>query len=509
MIFFLFLFNILRTNEIEEILFEECNIKKAEEMALSLGKPDDQIYLYFIYRVFYGKQEEAFFRLIAGETSSKDFYKIIFSHNSFFSFGLNSDFKETADLAIKVAEKVKEVFEKRRSDIKSKRHFKKIKKEKYLYETIEHLTYLIGSGDSKAETNFLKLIKGGHIEPEKYLKVLKILSERGNQKAMGILGMLYYEGKGVEKCFTTAMHYFMEGANKQDPVCYNGLGLIFLHESHNDLLAAKAYFEEASKRGLAEADYNLYKFFKDVYMVEEMGLVYLLNAANKGFLPAIYSYALKLYQSKNYRVSLQYLCSVCDYSTDLVEIQNKAEKRFVERKYKSSLMYLLFAGEMGSIHSMQNALFLLYNHSGLIENQNKIIFDLNHRLAQMGHKNNLVKLGDCYFYGIGVEKSYTSSFSIYLSASLLDDPEGFYSVAYMYENGLGCEKDVRKALNYISRIMKYEPKAYLLVWYVEFRLISKICVQFFWRKRVFISSLFACLIGLFALKFNPRIISKT
>jgi TPR repeat protein len=468
--------------EIEHILSEECDIEKAIPSLEGTSDPIGQVYLYLINKVFLGNHEVALVHLIASQDSSTDYFSLIYAFNSYLSFLMPCNHKEVAELYLGVATKVYKRFITNRKEFKSKNSFNTLAFEDNIRNTVEHVLNLINSGDKKAEDTFIKFIKMGKVDPSSYIKVLRGMAERGCSKAMGILGEMYLEGNGVEKCYNTAMHYFTEGVNKKDAVCYNGMGRIFSSDEYQDYLLAKKYFEEGSKRGLPEADYNLFVFFRDVYKVEDMGMGYLLSAANKGYLPAIYEYALKLYKKENYKHAILYLNAICDYSEDLSRIQEKADYTFLNRKYKLSLFYLLLASEMGSTHSINNALYLLETFPGLIGGQDALIFDMNKKICEMGYKTNLVRLGDCYFYGKGTEQSYADAFSFYLSACLSRLDEGYYSLGYMYEYGLGCVKDLRSALKYTMKIKNKD--AYLVVWYVCGRLCLKILISWIFKARI-------------------------
>jgi hypothetical protein len=197
-------------------------------------------------------------------------------------------------------------------------------------------------------------------------------------------------------------------------------------------------------------------------------------------------------------LSIVYLSVICDYSEDLCKLQEKAEEEFLMKNYKQSLFNLLLACEMGSSHSTHNALYILETHQGLIENQSERIYELNQRLTNMGYKTNLVRMGDCYFYGKGVKQSFKDAFAFYLSASMNNSAEGCYSLSYMYEYGLGCEKSLKDAVKYAIKMSNTENNAYLLFWYLAVRLVFKILLNVFgdWRS---IASIFLGFLSFYCL----------
>ncbi|KAM0674777.1 ERAD-associated protein [Gurleya vavrai] len=466
---------------INNFLTEKPFIKESLEELQKINTSDSHVIQYFIQKNFNKNIKKAVCHLYAGNKSQ--YFNLIYAYNSYFSVLFNCDYEKIANLYLKPATEIFENFNSNKYLFKTKRLFEELEAQKNIGETMDHISNLIAAGDTKAEDLFLKMIQSGRAEPGKYEEMLKLLAEKGNTKAMGILGDMYYDGWGVEKCESTAMHYFTEGVNRKNASCLNGMALIY--KKNKEYQLAKKYFEEASRRGLPEADYNLYVFYKEHLVSEEIAIAYLLTAANSGFLPAIYTYALKLLSSKNYRSAVLYLCAICDYSYLICDLLDKAEDLYLKENYEKTLTVLLFASEMGSTHAIKNILYLCEKVKKIdFYDKNSLIFDSHKKMTDMGYKTNLVGMGDCFFYGIGIEKSYRDAFSFYLAACLNKTAEGAYSLSYLYEYGLGVEKNLHKSIHYILEIKKYEDNAYLLVWYVLLKLSFKLSFHYMLKKEV-------------------------
>jgi TPR repeat protein len=84
-------------------------------------------------------------------------------------------------------------------------------------------------------------------------------AERGNAKAMGILGLMYRRGLGCEKDQAEALKWLEKGAQKGDADAQNNLGFLYFQGSgvKKDGAEALKWFQKAASQGLASAEENL------------------------------------------------------------------------------------------------------------------------------------------------------------------------------------------------------------------------------------------------------------
>lgn len=464
-----------------EILFDDLNYEEALSIFERHETMESHGYQYFIKKILLNDTENAIHHLIA--TQGSDIYNLIYAHNAYFSILFSDSYEKIIVYYDGICKEIFNTFMQDKNAFKTKRLFKELGKYANDEKEAEHLTILIRAGNVKAEEDLLKLLRAGRIQPGKYEKILKKLAVQGNAGAMGILGVMYYDGWNVEKCTNTAMHYFTEGARKGDALSYNGMGNIY--RDKKDYHLAKDFYIKACHSSLSDAEYNLFMFYRNYYDAEEMALDKLLLAASKGYLPASYTYAEKLIKGKNYRRAIMYLAPMTEYAPAINELHEMAEKYFIEKKFDSCLLVLLLCSEMGSSYSLQNILHLSsIVHSFKHFDKNKMTFETLYKLAHLGYKSNLVELGDCYFDGKGTEQNYRDAFAFYLSATLEKKPEGAYSLSYLYEYGLGVERNLYMSLHYISQISNLDDKMYLLVWYVSAKLIGKIIISYLLKNKI-------------------------
>ncbi|KAF1740817.1 hypothetical protein MXB_2315, partial [Myxobolus squamalis] len=86
----------------------------------------------------------------------------------------------------------------------------------------------------------------------------------------------------------------------------------------------------------------------------------------------------------------------------------------------------------------------------------------------------VIKVGDFYYYGIGVKQDYVDAFDSYQSAAMLyQDPEAMFNMGYMYEHGLGVTRNFNTAERFYAIASKLEMNAKMLISLVLFRVRIK------------------------------------
>ncbi|KRH92321.1 Extracellular protein SEL-1, partial [Pseudoloma neurophilia] len=341
------------------------------------------------------------------------FYEHILCHNSFFSF-ISTDNIDIYKTYLKITGKIVTKYLNNRFFFHDKIDYSNIKK----YPKPEYLMQLIRAGDKKAEEIFIQMLVTGSLSPVNHIKDLIYLSEeRKNGKAMTLLGNLYLSnlisndnsnkdysidnsidksnkddsidksnkddsGKHQQKNentnnnttsnnttsnkenkekttvdTTTAMHYFRSAVAMGDFFAYNGLGRLFMMDNHLEQSLARGYFEEAAYRGSAEGDYNLYLYFKKVYGIEDSHR--LIRAVKKSYMPALYTYAQRLYKQGEINQAIAHLLPISEYDYPIVALQDQAYIDLKNGKLIECFYKLLFLTETGSINAINNLIYLL------------------------------------------------------------------------------------------------------------------------------------------------------
>lgn len=334
------------------------------------------------------------FYLLASEGHSP-FFEHIFCHNAFFSF-LSSD-RDIYSLYLKICMRIVKKYTQNRFFFHDKIKFSNILQ----FPQPDYLMHLIRAGDRKAEETLINMFLNGPVDPQENIDILHYLvEEKKNSKAMTILGNLHLINKVEEEKeepdsesseegnlhesinkkkntsinentengsqqtknkntgdTTSAMHYFRSAIVHGDYFAYNGLGRIFMMKSHLEHSLAKGYFEEASLRGSAEGDFNLYLFFKKLYEIED--LHHLLRAVKKSYMPALFVYAQRLYRQGDINQAIAHLLPISEYDGPIIVLQNQTFIDYKNNDLRACLYKLLFLSEMGSLNAINNLIYLL------------------------------------------------------------------------------------------------------------------------------------------------------
>ncbi len=124
------------------------------------------------------------------------------------------------------------------------------------------------------------------------LRLWKPLAEQGNADAQYNLGLLYMNGKGVEKNDRQALFYFLDAARQGHAEAQFNAGLLFatgrgITRTDRD---AFMWWERAAKQGLIAAKYNLgfmYAYGRGTGVDYEKAISLWNEAADAGYAEAI------------------------------------------------------------------------------------------------------------------------------------------------------------------------------------------------------------------------------
>ena len=143
----------------------------------------------------------------------------------------------------------------------------------------------------------------------------------------------------------------------------------------------------------------------------------------------------------------------------------------VKKAYKSQPEYIKFKDELQKRADAGEASAMLV--LGYYYLLGSIYFERNFeeafryiKLAAIEHGYPPAKwfLGTLYYRGAGVEQSYKMAFKYHLEAAELGDVMAIEAVAFLYRNGIGCERNIDKALEWYK---KGTDKAENAVWINE------------------------------------------
>jgi TPR repeat protein len=118
----------------------------------------------------------------------------------------------------------------------------------------------VGVSNAQAQAGFadaMAVYQSG--DYSKAIELLRPLAENGNVAAQYRLGLMYTEGRGVQRDDKTALMWFKRAAEKGDPDAQYDAGVSYATgtgTAQNDAEAAK-WFRRAADQGMAYAQLNL------------------------------------------------------------------------------------------------------------------------------------------------------------------------------------------------------------------------------------------------------------
>ena len=79
--------------------------------------------------------------------------------------------------------------------------------------------------------------------------------------------------------------------------------------------------------------------------------------------------------------------------------------------------------------------------------------------AKKGHKVAQKNLGDCYYYGQGIEQDYNQAFIWYQKAARQDVPSSYNGLGNCYQYGHGVEQDYKEAAKWYQKAAAHHDPA--------------------------------------------------
>ena len=256
-------------------------------------------------------------------------------------------------------------------------------------------------------------------------------AEEGNPYAFAHLGMLDHYGHGCDQNRDTALKDFHSGAAKGCPLAaawiteYYRMGYVLDKDTSFSEKLYAALDPELQKMCMA-GDPDA-QYFRAFGLLRGIGIP---EDKPEGIR------LLKLAHAQGHRNAATELAS-CYYYGDGVEVDYDMTFRILSERANPG------------IKKAPYLLGLCY-YWGKGTKQDYIrAFQQFKRAAEMGHNTAKVYLGDCYNFGRGTEVDYVQSAKLYHDAAdNHKDAYAAHSLAFLYHNGRGVEKNEKMAVDY-------------------------------------------------------------
>ncbi len=319
-------------------------------------------------------------------------------------------------------------------------------------KSIEYFTK-ISSEEFFLGDSWLGYIYGNHpklFNPFKSFNYFKSGAEKGDIYSIRNLGELYFNGVGVQKDINKSIEYFEQGAKEGDLQSVIWLGYIYSNNFNDDeknLQIALNWYKVGADLGSNEAIYNLgmlYWKMGDVAKGEE----WLLKAGELGWLEGyvslgeFYLHGMGIEIDESMAFELFFMAAKGKYSSGfLFTGYCYYHGKGVEKNILEARRFYEEASKMGEKDAIYNLGLTYYEEKAYLTALGWFL-----RKELSGYPPALVRVGEIYLEGLGVEQNREKGFSFFSSAAKMGYGNGYSWLGYCYENGFGTELDIEKAV---------------------------------------------------------------
>lgn len=303
-------------------------------------------------------------------------------------------------------------------------------------------------------------------------------------KAAGYLGRMFLRGEGMEQSFEKALTWFRRGVANGDSLCQYELGLMYLHGFgvRKDAVTAADYFKEASNQDFASAQVNLGQLYLDQGDVQT-AIRYFELAARHGHIEAFYHLA----EISNNGVGRERSCGVATAYYKIVAEKvetihssfQEANKAYEGGNIETALVEYMMAAEQGYESAQANVAYILDEHKSILPLDRLVPWKKRRssflrnamlalvywtRSAKQSNIDSMVKMGDYYLGGYGVDADMEKAATCYQAAAeFQQSAQALWNLGWMHENGIGVEQDFHLAKRLYDQALETNQESYLPV----------------------------------------------
>ncbi|KAG2553219.1 hypothetical protein PVAP13_9KG434300 [Panicum virgatum] len=243
--------------------------------------------------------------------------------------------------------------------------------------------------------------------------------EKGDTRAMELLGEIYARGAGVERNYSEAYKWLALAAKQQHYSAYNGLGYLYVKGygvEKKNLTKAREYFKLAADNKEAGGHYNLgVLYLKGIGVKRDImeACNHLLQAVNAGQPKAIYQVA-KLFQKgiglkKNLHMATMLYKSVAERGP-WSSLSRWALESYLKGDVGKALLLYSRMADLGYEVAQSNAAWILdrYGDQSICMGESGFCTDMERHLrshalwwqaSEQGNEHAALLIGDAYYYG--------------------------------------------------------------------------------------------------------------
>lgn len=388
-----------------------------------------------------------------------------------------------------------------------------------LDDVLEYLDLLSRKGDPKATFSLGRLHYEGSRTMKRNLRTARlyftivakkywakdgsILTEdngiaRIAAKAAGYMGRMFLRGEGTEQSFEKALTWFNRGIKNGDSLCQYEMGVMYLHGLgvKKDAITAADYFKVAADQDFPSAQVNLGKLFLDQGDVQTATRFFEL-AARHNHIEAFYHLA----EMSNSGVGRERSCGVATVYYKLVAEKvetihsafDEANHAFDEGDLETALVAYMMAAEQGYEYAQANVGYMLDEYKSVLSLDALIPWKSRRpsilrnavlaliywtRSAKQSNIDSMVKMGDYYLGGYGVDADMERAATCYQTAAdSLQSAQALWNLGWIHENGLGVDQDFHLAKRFYDQALETNQESYFPVKLS----LAKLRIRSFWN----------------------------
>lgn len=303
-------------------------------------------------------------------------------------------------------------------------------------------------------------------------------------KAAGYIGRMFLRGEGMEQSFDKALTWFKRGVANGDALCQYELGLMHLQGLgvRQDAVVAADYFKEAANQDFASAQVNMGQLFLDQGDINTATRFFDL-AARHGHIEAFYHLA----EISNNGVGRERSCGMATayYKLVVEKVESihssfdEANRAYDEGDNESALAIYMMAAEQGYESAQANVAYILDEYRSILSLDSLIPWKKRRtsllrnafvalmywtRSAKQSNIDSMVKMGDYYLGGYGIEADMEKAATCYQTAAEThQSAQALWNLGWIHENGKGVEQDFHLAKRFYDQALETNQEAYLPV----------------------------------------------
>lgn len=300
--------------------------------------------------------------------------------------------------------------------------------------------------------------------------ILSIPEQFYTSRCLYLLGKMNMRGEGMAVNHTEAIR-LMEMTSKvyELSMSYAALGLIYEQGTPDvrNITMAHEYFEIFAKKGSTNKyEYGRFKWFHGTEDEKKNAAKIIESSALHGHYPAMYLFSDLTYETKQKKDAPHVASALKYYSEHFDPLLTSLEWAFfelLEGRTSNALIGYAMAAEQGFEQAQASAAYLLYSPPSMLESppittkeRKEMALAYIKRSSTQHNTDSAVWLGDMYF-NIG---EYDNAMACYETVSKRSS-QATFNMGWLYEMGLGVDKDFHLAKRYYDLALSIDAKAYL------------------------------------------------